>query len=32
VYYTDEDWQFDDASALKILLVDGQVNDADPLK
>jgi hypothetical protein len=34
VYYTDEELaDFDDASALKILLVDGQViNDADPLK
>jgi hypothetical protein len=31
VYYTDEELaDFDDASALKILLVDGQVNDADP--
>jgi hypothetical protein len=32
VYYTDEELaEFDDASALKILLVDGQViNDADP--
>jgi hypothetical protein len=34
VYYTDEELaNFDDASALKILLVDGQViNDADPAK
>jgi hypothetical protein len=34
VYYTDEELaEFDDASALKILLVDGQViNDADPEK
>jgi hypothetical protein len=34
VYYTDEELaDFDDASALKILLVDGQViNDADPEK